>query len=145
MLATLVTRVLGRGVEPETIRLGRKGERLAARHLKRAGFRVLARNVRLGIGEADIVCEAPDRKTVVIVEVKTRLRGTGRSLQGEMIAPEASVHQKKRHKLAAIARVLIKANKWEGRPVRIDVVAVECHADGSEPVVRHHEGIRVQR
>jgi putative endonuclease len=51
--------------------LGREGERLAARHLKRSGYRVLYRNFRAPHGgEVDLVCR--NRDTLVFVEVKTR-------------------------------------------------------------------------
>jgi putative endonuclease len=51
--------------------LGREGERLAARHLKRTGYRVLYRNFRAPHGgEVDLVCR--DRDTLVFAEVKTR-------------------------------------------------------------------------
>ena len=128
---------------PQGKALGARGERAAARLLKRKGYRVLGRNVRVRIGEADIVCEAPDRRTIVLVEVKTRLRGSGRSVLGEIVAPEMSVHQKKRRKLRAILGVLARANGWGGRPLRVDVVAVEWPAAGGKPELRHHEGVRV--
>ncbi|MDD5349773.1 MAG: YraN family protein [Chthoniobacteraceae bacterium] len=51
--------------------LGRRGERIAARHLRRLGYKVLYRNYRApNGGEVDIVCR--DRDTLVFVEVKTR-------------------------------------------------------------------------
>jgi Holliday junction resolvase-like predicted endonuclease len=82
---------------------------------------------------------APDRTTVVVVEVKTRLRGTSVSAKGNMMAPEASVHARKRRTLAAVARSLASANGWVDRPVRIDVVAIEWPEQG-RPTVRHHIG-----
>jgi putative endonuclease len=127
-------------------RLGRAGERAAARMLKRKGYRVLGRNLNVrvrGGGEADILCLAPDRATVVLVEVKTRLRGSGRSLLGELVAPERSVGVEKRRKLRALLATLARANGWTGRPMRIDVVAVEWPAARGKPELRHHEGIRV--
>jgi putative endonuclease len=120
--------------------LGRRGERLAARRLRRKGYRILGRNVRLRFGEADLVCLAPDRCTIVVVEVKTRLRGETVSTLGNLMAPEASVHARKRRKLQAVARALAKANGWTRRSMRIDVVAIEWPDDGGRPVVRHHEG-----
>ena len=51
-------------------RLGRRGERTAARYLARQGLRILARNVHLGRGEIDLV--ALDGPTLVFVEVKAR-------------------------------------------------------------------------
>lgn len=142
MLGPLLARLGAGGAgEPQSRKLGRAGERLAARHLRALGYRILGRNVKVKIGEADIVAEAPDRKTIVIVEVKTRSRGSNRSLLGEVVAPEASVHQTKRRKLRAIARVLVNANGWRDRPVRIDVVAIEWPQGQRKPELRHHVGI----
>jgi putative endonuclease len=51
--------------------LGRRGEDLAARHLRRNGYKVLYRNYRAPRGgEIDIVCR--HGATLVFVEVKTR-------------------------------------------------------------------------
>ena len=50
--------------------LGRLGERLAAAHLQRLGFAILARNVRTRHGEIDLI--AFDGEALVFVEVKTR-------------------------------------------------------------------------
>ena len=143
-LTRAIERILG-GRAPATRRLGARGERLAGKYLRRQGYRVLQRNARLRLGEADLVCESPDRRDIVICEVKTRLRGSGRSPQGEAIAPEASVHARKRRKLAAIARVIARANGWQNRPVRIDVIAIDWPAGGGRPTVRHHVGIRTGR
>jgi putative endonuclease len=128
---------------PEGKDLGRAGERAAARLLKKKGYKVLGRNVRVRVGEADLVCVAPDRRTIVLVEVKTRLRGSGRSLLGEVVAPERSVGVDKRRKLRSVLGVLSRANGWGDRPKRIDVVAVEWPAAGGKPELRHHEAITV--
>ncbi len=62
-------RVGGRREDPRRA-LGRMGERLAAEHLERLGFAVIARNVFTRMGELDlIVC---DGSALVFVEVKTR-------------------------------------------------------------------------
>jgi putative endonuclease len=137
MLGWLWRRVGRIGMPRGTRDLGRAGERHAASLLKRAGYRVLGRNVRVRSGEADLVCEAPDGETIVIVEVKTRRPGQAASAQGASIAPEASVHAWKRKKLLEVSRELARANGWTGRPVRIDVVAVEWGEDRRPPVVRH--------
>jgi len=51
--------------------LGHRGEKIAARHLRRSGYKVLYRNYRAPKGgEVDIVCREAD--TLVFVEVKTR-------------------------------------------------------------------------
>jgi putative endonuclease len=135
---SLLRRLAGRIDPADDKALGRAGERAAARLLRRSGYRILGRNVRLEIGEADLVCLAPDRATIVVVEVKTRRRGANRSLLGEIVPPEASVHSHKRRKLGAVARALARSNGWLERPVRIDVVAVEWPSDGAKPTLRHH-------
>jgi len=123
--------------------LGRMGERAAARLLRSLGYSILGCNVEVPMGEADIVCRDCDRRTVVIVEVKTRLRRDGAPDKSNQMLPEASITAHKRRKLLSIARHLARANKWDDVPVRIDVVAVEYDARGSDkskPTIRHHIG-----
>lgn len=53
--------------------LGREGERLAARYLRRHHYRILYRNFRAPHGgEVDIVCRDKTCDALVFVEVKTR-------------------------------------------------------------------------
>jgi putative endonuclease len=56
---------------PEHLRTGARGEKLAARFLRKQGYKVLYRNFRGRTGgQIDIVCRDDD--TLVFVEVKTR-------------------------------------------------------------------------
>lgn len=127
------------GGDPDRRDLGLKGERAAASFLRKQGFRIVQRNVRLAIGEADLVCLAPDLTTVVLVEVKSRVL----PLSGDepRYRPEDSITADKRRKLAEIGRRLARANGWAGRPVRIDAVAVEWPALGGPATVRHHPAV----
>jgi putative endonuclease len=97
--------------------------------LRRRGYRILARNLRLGDDEADLVALAPDRRTVVIVEVKTRVAGP--------TPPESSVGPRKRRRLLRLARRLAQRAPYTDRPLRIDVVAIETAPSGRW-TVRHH-------
>ena len=114
--------------------LGARGERAAARHLRRRGYRVLRRNVRLPDGEIDLVALAPDGRTIVIVEVKTRAADAP-------VAPEESVTGAKRRKLVSLAERLVSRNGWEGRPVRIDVVAVAWPARGRASITHFEDAV----
>lgn len=114
--------------------LGARGERAAAAYLGSRGYRVLARNAVVPMGEADLVCEDADGRTIVIVEVKTRRRGV--NARSDTVPPEAAITARKRRKLRSIAAYLARANGWEDRPMRIDAVAVEVPREG-EPRVRH--------
>ncbi|MFG0305879.1 MAG: YraN family protein [Phycisphaerales bacterium JB040] len=115
--------------------VGRRGERVAARHLRGLGYRVVERNVELGRGELDLVCLAPDGETIVVVEVKARLLVAG----GGAFRPENAITGHKRAKLRSLTQSLRRARGWLERPIRIDVVAVEFR-DGARPVVRHYPG-----
>lgn len=112
--------------------LGPRGERAAMRYLRRAGYRPLARNVRTRAGEIDLIVEAPDRRTVVFVEVKSRRVDPARPTP----PPEASVHARKRAKLLLLVRQISRSRGWTQRPLRIDIVAVEAPRRG-RPTVRH--------
>jgi len=111
--------------------LGARGERHAARYLRRQGYRVLARSLRVPAGEADLLCLAPDRRTIVLVEVKTRRPAPGRGRR-----PEAQVGRAKQHRLRAILASIIASNSWSDRPRRIDIVAIDWPKSGA-PQVRH--------
>lgn len=139
---SLLLRALGRRPGPSPSArdpLGPAGERAAAKFLRRAGYRILGRNLRVPMGEADLLCLAPDRRTIVLVEVKTR-RVNSSADHPASPPPEASVHAAKRRKLTAILNHLAAANNWRSRPLRIDVVAVEW-PDRGPPVLRHHTGV----
>ena len=115
--------------------LGPRGESEAARFLKQAGYRVLSRNVRLPIGEIDILAESPDGRTVVVVEVKARAVREGERAR----LPERAITAAKGRKLAGLARTVSRRRGIENRPVRIDVVAVDFCERGHDPVaVRHY-------
>ncbi len=114
---------------------GAWGEREAERWLKSRGYAIIGRNVATQAGEADLVCRASDGRTMVVVEVKSRLSPEG----GGVFRPEHAINASKRRRLLAIARVLARANRWGDRPVRVDVIAVERLGDRLD--VRHHEGI----
>lgn len=115
-------------------RTGGAGERHACRHLRRAGYRVLGRNLRNRFGEVDILAEAPDRNTIVVVEVKAT-RATG----GDP-PPEVHVNTAKQRRLVALACQLARARRFTERPIRFDVIGVQLQPDGADAIVRHHPG-----
>jgi len=108
-------------------RLGRRGEKLARRYLKKQGYRFLADNYATRQGEIDLIMQ--DAETIVFVEVKTR--------QTENFAcGEQSVNFPKQKHLSAAARHFIHLNRLHDHPCRFDVVAVAI-PDKRKPVIRH--------
>jgi len=104
-----------------TARLGALGERRAAEHLERAGYRILQRNVRSGGVEIDLI--ARRGPLLVFVEVKTRRSRR----QG---GPEEAVTPRKQARLLRGAAAWLHEQRLRGARVRFDVVAVEPGADG---------------
>jgi putative endonuclease len=108
---------------------GKWGEKVAERLLKKTGYRILGRRVRIGTrDEIDLV--ARDGQVLVFVEVKTRkAEDYGR--------PATAVDREKRH---VTSRAAVRYLKRVGNPrvcFRFDVVEVVGTTDDANPVVRH--------
>jgi putative endonuclease len=150
----LVQRVIGRFIEHrrgapalpapgQRDPLGPAGERVAARHLRRGGYRLLGRNIRVPMGEADLLARSPDRRTIVLVEVKSRRvdsASVAADAQRARYAPESGITAAKYAKLQAILRHLDRANRWQSLGLRVDVIALEWASD-APPHLRHHKGV----
>lgn len=103
---------------------GNKGEQAAAEYLESLGYKIIERNYKLFCGEIDILAE--DKKTIVIVEVKT-VRGFGFGLAQEL------VRFKKQRKLRLLGRAVEQL--YPNKPIRIDVVGIQF--DWDKPRVEH--------
>lgn len=110
------------------------GEDLAAAHLARLGWRILARNWRCPAGELDIIAVEPGRSPVLVIcEVKTR-RGTRFGLPVEAITA------------AKVAKLRQLALHWLGEQdrgvgeIRFDAIGVLLQ--GSQAAsIDHRRGI----
>jgi putative endonuclease len=105
--------------------LGDRGERAAARYLKRQGMRVLLRGYRTRLGEIDLIVR--DGETLVFVEVKSRRQGS---------PAEAVTTEKERRLTNAALRFLRKYDLLEQRS-RFDIVAVVWPHDQKAPTIEH--------
>lgn len=118
-------------------RLGALGERLARRHLERAGYALVERNYRSRRGEIDIV--AIGRGALVFCEVKTRIAG-GRSGPA---GPLDAIGHAKRRRLRLLAREWL-AERERDRPhageIRFDAIGVTLDACGGLVALEHVEG-----
>ena len=97
--------------------LGRRGEDLAHRFLRRQGFTIVARNYRLPSGDAEADLIAREGEDLVIVEVKTRE-------SAEHGPPDRAVGPEKQRHLLRVAREYTRSNDIPWESVRFDVVTV---------------------
>lgn len=101
--------------KPNKKKLGKVGEAVAYRYLKRIGYIILEKNYTTPIGEIDIIAE--DGDILVFVEVKTR-RSDNYGL------PEEVIDLKKIRKLTRLAQLYIKNKSLYHREARFDVVSI---------------------
>ena len=97
--------------------LGRRGEDLAHRYLRRKGFKIVARNYRLGSGDAEADVIGWDGEELVFVEVKSRTTD-------EFGSPLRSVDQEKRTALLRAARHYARRAGVPWERVRFDLLSV---------------------
>jgi putative endonuclease len=109
--------------------LGDRGERAAARFLRRQGFRILARQSSNRFGEIDLI--ALDGDTIVFVEVKTRR-------SGDAGHPTESVTLEKQSRMTRAALAFLKSRGLLEARARFDVVSVMWPAGSRKPQVDHY-------
>lgn len=116
-------------------RIGRIGERIAARYLEAQGLEIVARNWRCARGdvrgELDIV--ADDGGELVVCEVKTRRRAEPDDVL-------VAVDPRKAAQLRRLAGAWLAESDRTWAGVRIDAVAVSWPAGGGHAHVTHVRG-----
>ena len=103
--------------------LGKKGEDLAVRFLKKKGYHIIERNYVCKMGEMDII--AREKDILVFVEVKTRTS----TMFGP---PQLAVNPKKQSQMSKVALHFLKEKKLEDVKARFDVVAILLGPKGAE-------------
>ncbi len=111
--------------------LGRRGEALAAKHLRRRGYRILAKNVDLGRYEIDLVALAPSGDEIVFVEVRTRA-------SAGPVPPEETVTAVKQRHIARAAESFLQVLGHPECYARFDVIGVVA-PPGGKPTLTHLE------
>lgn len=102
------------------------GEGVAARHLKRHGYRLIARDYRCDLGQIDLI--AARGATIVFVEVKTR------SSEDDPFDGTNPVRADQQAQIIRAAKYFLRHPAAEGRPARFDVVMVSVGGDGATHV-----------
>jgi putative endonuclease len=97
--------------------LGRLGEDMAHRHLRRNGYTIVARNYRTRSGSGEIDLVAWEGAALVFVEVKSRRTD-------EFGPPERNVDLEKRRHIVRAARDYVRRAEVPWSNVRFDIVTV---------------------
>lgn len=109
------------------------GEHLAAEHLRRRGFDVLATNARTRFGEIDLIAHGQD--TLVFVEVKTRRAGGNAGTPLEAITP----HKTRQVRRLAAAWLNDTPTRPNADEIRFDAVGVTVDRQGTLVSLDHVE------
>jgi putative endonuclease len=115
--------------------LGARGETLAVKALRRAGYVILTRNARIGPYEVDVI--ARERDTTAFIEVKTRRHD-------DPVAPEDNVDRTKRRHIRSAARRYIAQQDDPEMYYRFDVVSVVMPESGKPAVTIHRDAFRTE-
>lgn len=111
--------------------LGRHGEDLAAQHLERLGYAIVARNHRTRFGELDVI--AVDGTTLVFCEVKTR-RGNSDPWWSLGSPKQARVRR------MAAAWLCEATDRPRAETIRFDAIGIVLDAAGRLVRLDHIEG-----
>jgi len=103
--------------------LGKKGEELALRFLKKKGYRIIEKNYVCKMGEMDIIGKEKD--TLVFIEVKTRT-------STEFGPPQLAVHSSKQRQLSKVALNYLNEKRLNDVKARFDVVAIVLEQNREE-------------
>lgn len=121
--------------------LGRRGEELAAAHLRSLGFATLARNVRTRSGEIDLIVF--DGRTLVFAEVKTRCVSARQHAIRDDQDPLGGLGVRQRARLRRLAAAWLRderSSRPSAETIRFDAIGVVLDASGTQRRVDHVEG-----
>ena len=116
-----------------TTDIGRLGERLAAKHLKKNHYKILESNIHESHKEIDII--AANKEYIVFVEVKTR--SVGADLYNRFGTPASAVDKRKQANLLYAANAYLSTHRTDKQP-RMDIVEVYLDKDTKKPLTINH-------
>lgn len=104
--------------------IGAYGEKIAAKHLKKCGYKIRAMNVSSAHGEIDIIAE--NKEFLVFVEVKAR-KDVAENFE-KYGSPAEAVNKKKQEHILYTARIYLEKHPTK-KAIRFDVIEVFLSED----------------
>ena len=115
--------------------IGALGETLAAKYLKKNGYKLLERNRHESHNEIDLIVS--DKQFIVFVEVKTR-SASADDLYLPFGSPAAAVDRRKQARLLRAAQDYLRTHNTGGKQPRMDVVEIYLEKDTAKLLRVNH-------
>ena len=107
----------------KTTEIGKFGEEIATKFLKKRKFRIIDRNIHLSHNEIDIIACLKKEKIIAFVEVKSRT--VNEDLYSYFGSPASAVTKEKQARTAAAAKSYLRSTpRYKGFQPRFDVIEV---------------------
>ena len=113
--------------------IGDIGERLAAKYLKKHGYKILRKNYVVFDSEIDIIAE--NKTTLSFIEVKTRTEGSASQFE---MRPASAVTPDKQRKIIRAAKYYAAGHPRKRR-LSLDIIEVYLTKDKKEEKIIHLE------
>ncbi len=110
-----IEKLLSKNSSEKAVDIGKHGELIAEKILKKQGYKIVERNFNTRFGEIDII--AQDGEYICFVEV--RMRKT--DIYG---SPAETIDKYKREKIVRTARIYVQKYSLHDAPLRFDAVAI---------------------
>lgn len=107
--------------------LGQKGEKQAAKYLKKKGYKLVTANYRCQYGEIDLI--ARDADILIFIEVKTRT-------STDFGDPAAAVDYRKQQQISKVAHHYLVTHHNDDVDARFDVISV-LSPNGKKTEIEH--------
>ncbi len=120
---------IGDASSAHKMHIGKIGEDVAEKYLRKKGWKILQRNYKARYGEIDIV--AQDDETLVFVEVKTRM-GTSFG------TPEESVTTRKLREVVETAQYYKTLHPMLPEAMRVDVIGIVLDVSHNSVISLNH-------
>lgn len=110
-----IEKLLSKNSCEKAVDIGKHGELIAEKLLKKQGYKIIERNFNTRFGEIDII--AQDGEYTCFVEVRMRKSDAHGS-------PAETIDKFKREKIVRAARIYIQKHNLYDTPLRFDAVAI---------------------
>ena len=117
-----------------TTEIGRLGEKIAARYLKKNKFKILETNRHESHNEIDII--ASDKEYILFVEVKTR--SVSEDLYSAYGSPASAVDFRKQARLLRAAKDYLLSHPTLQKQPRMDIIEIYLERNTKRILKIHH-------